>query len=357
MNVYKRSNSRFWWVKITHHKKSYYLSTKTENKDEAEQIALVYRRRLAGLSRDKAVAMLDLIMEEHEPLQGKAFLIRDLPTTWETFLKDEGSAISEKEHKRRWRTCHRFVEWTKGNGALQALSEVTPDVAWRFVSDCGGTAKTRQNISGSMSAVWGVLIRRGVVRDNPWKYARPKSNAAEQRTGRAFTPDEMSRILDAAKATPWLYTAILVALYTGLRRGDVFALRWEDVDLLGGVIHVTPNKTSRFNIRTVIPIHPALLRHLRDIEKYSGKVVPCDTPSHTERAWNPCLVKAGIKQVGNEKMTFHNLRHTFATWVRQTGADKGDAMLLCGHTNMATNNRYDHATNRLKEVIDRLPAI
>ena len=356
MNVYKRSNSRFWWVKITHNKKSFYLSTKTENRDEAEQIALVYRRRLSGLSRDKAVAMLDLIMGEHEPFQGKAFLIRDLPATWQSFLKDEGSPISEKETKRRLNTCHRFVEWTKRNGALQALSEVTPDVAWRFVSDCGGTAKTRQNISGSMSAVWGVLIRRGVVRDNPWKYARPKSNAAEQRTGRAFTPEEMTRILAVAKGTPWLYTAILVALYTGLRRGDVFALQWEDVDLETGVIRTTPSKTSRFNIHAVVPVHPILLAHLRTLDRADSVILPA-APNHTEKAWNACLRKAGIEQIGNEKMTFHNLRHTFITWVRMTGADKGDTMFLCGHTNMATNNRYDHATTRLKEVIDKLPTV
>lgn len=358
MGLYKRKGSRFWWYKITVNKRSRYLSTKTEDRLLAQQIALAAERRLRGLPRDKFVAMIDAAvgdsMQEHDA--DKTLLVSNLPATWEQFIKDEGRLLAEGTHRIRRGVCFRFSKWaTQKYGPTFFVDAVTPNVAWAFISSLDGTAKTKQNISGDLSAVWGSLIRRGLVKENPWRYARPSAKASEQRTGRAFSRREVSAILKAANGT-WLEPAVMVAVYTGLRQGDVLTLRWEDVDFEHGIIRVTPSKTERHGVRVVLPLHNALRDYLQSLPKTSPLVVP-KAPAHPSYDWKACLKNAGVKAHEGELMTFHNLRHTYATWVREAGADKGDAMLLCGHTNMSTNNRYDHAIDRLKEVIDKLPTL
>ena len=358
MGLYKRKGSRFWWFKLTVNKRSRYLSTKTEDKLIAQQIALAAERRLRGLPREKFIAMVDAVvgdaMQEFDA--DKSLLVSHLPATWERFIKDEGRPLASSTHRIRRGVCFRFSKWaTDKFGPSFFVDAVTPNVAWEFISSLDGTAKTKQNISGDLSAVWGSLIRRGLVKENPWKYARPSANVAEQRTGRAFNKQEVAAILKAAHGT-WLETAVMMAVYTGLRQGDVLALRWENVDFEQGLIRITPSKTERHGVHVTLPLHQALRTYLQALPKDSPLVIP-KASSDPSKDWRACLVKAGVKAWGNELMTFHNLRHTYATWVREAGADKGDTMLLCGHTNMATNNRYDHATTRLKEVIDRLPTI
>lgn len=147
----------------------------------------------------------------------------------------------------------------------------------------------------------------------------------------------------------------MIALYTGLRQGDVFALHWDDIDFARNRIEVEPRKTARFKRRVSVPMHRALADYLFALERQGEKVVAAP-PARAYFAWRLCLKRAGVKREG-ELTTFHSLRHTFATWIREAGADKGEQMLLGGWSNVATANRYDHAIDRLADVVKRLPKV
>ena len=56
-------------------------------------------------------------------------------------------------------------------------------------------------------------------------------------------------------------------------------------------------------------------------------------------------------------VAFHSLRHTFATMLRNAGADKGEQMLLGGWTNVSTANRYDHDLTKLAKIVEGLPCV
>ena len=56
-------------------------------------------------------------------------------------------------------------------------------------------------------------------------------------------------------------------------------------------------------------------------------------------------------------VTFHSLRHTFATMLRNAGADKGEQMFLGGWTNVATANRYDHDLTKSAKIVEGLPSV
>lgn len=359
MSVFKRKHSQVWYIALMRNGKRVQFSTGTSDYNEAKAIELAFKQRMGGGSREKFIALMDALMSgEEEAPRGKRHLVRQLPTTIAQLMEEERTQLVRISKRARVNTCHRFARWCAEHAPNCVFVDgVTADVAWSFISSIEGTTRTKQNVAGVLSATWGSLIRRGLTNENPWRYARPKVAPEECRTGRAFTPEEMGRILGAARAEPWLETAILIAVYTGLRKGDVFSLTWECVDLERGLIILTPSKTARFKRTVVLPIHPALARHLAGLERGGdGRVIGHEVTKNWGE-WKACLERAGVRPEGRELMTFHNLRHTFATWVRQAGADKGEQMLLGGWSNVETSNRYDHATERLREVVGRLPTM
>jgi integrase len=358
MSVYKTSKSRNYYIGLMVQGKRIQFSARTDDIDEAREMEYILKKRMGGLARDRFIAMVDALLDDgnSQPTNKYALLSR-LHLSVEEILKTENPNIKEKSLLTKTRICERFVRWLATNKeAVRLVSDISTEIAWRFVTSIDGKAKTKQNIVGELSAVWKMLMRMGLVSDNPWRNARPASNSSEARSGRAFTPDEIRAILSAPAMTDEMRTATLIALYTGLRQVDVFALEWANINWKTEMIEVEPSKTSRFKIRVRCPISPTLLNHLKTLKK-RGRCVIARKPSHPERIWNTCLKQAGIEAEGNEMMTFHNLRHTFATWLREAGADKGTQMQLGGWTNVSTANRYDHNTTQLKETIMKIPIL
>jgi integrase len=269
--------------------------------------------------------------------------------------------------------CDRFVAWCSKKVIGESVDDITAHIAFSFIESLDVSNKRKQNIAGDLSACWNMLLRAGLASQNPWKLARPRANLAEAKHGTAFSRDEVARIIDesrrfahidnngrvseerVAPRNTWLTTAIYIAVYTGLRQNDVFALEWKDISEDISIIDIIPSKTSRFKRRVVIPIHPVLVTYLRQLERGEGSIVKA--PHRPEYAWNLCVKRAGIVRGEHELTTFHSLRHTFATWCRESGADKGEQMLLGGWSNVATANRYDHDVSRLTQIVNGLPTV
>lgn len=300
----------------------------------------------------------------------------NLEETVSQLIVREGSKINEQSIKRRLSICRDFVEWARKQMLASDLEAVTVDVAWQYVSSLTTKAKSKQNRVGELSSAWSMLQRAGIVNENPWSKARPQSCPEEERTGRAFTQEEIVRILDESRQfvqtnkngkvdpnarsskrrTTWLTTAIMLALYTGLRLGDVLSLRWEDY--ADGVICFTPNKTKRSSrVKVRVPAHPALCEFLDGLQRGNDEdTIVRNAPLHTTHAWNLCVERAGIDRNDEALVTFHSLRHTYATMLREAGAEKAEQMLLGGWTTLNTANRYDHDMTQLKKVVDSLPS-
>ena len=122
------------------------------------------------------------------------------------------------------------------------------------------------------------------------------------------------------------------------------------------MIHITPHKTERHGIHLSIPLHPALKTYLLSLPRTAQSIVGHVPKAHATE-WKIVVRTAIGEDKSGALMTFHNLRHTYATWVREAGADKGEVMKLCGHTNIDTSNKYDHADGRLRAVVGRLPTV
>jgi integrase len=152
---------------------------------------------------------------------------------------------------------------------------------------------------------------------------------------RWLTHTEEKRLLDAATNPWWLRDCLMVALHTGMRRGEILNLKWVDVDFLRMTVTVVKSKNGE---KRTIPMSKTLYRTLKGIKvvDLAGRVFPISRSS-LRQAFIKTIAKTRI-----EDFHFHDLRHTFATRLVQNGADLYKVKELLGHKSISVTMRYAH---------------
>jgi integrase len=158
-----------------------------------------------------------------------------------------------------------------------------------------------------------------------WKDLKAKEPAWRTRF---LSHDEYARLMAAAH--PRLRPIILCAVATGLRQGNILSLDWRQVQLDVRAISVR----TKGDRPQVVRITPALMAALSAMPHRKGKVF--DT-ANFKRLWYEAVRAAGL-----EDFRFHDLRHTFASWARQAGADLADIKEGLNHSNINMTLRYAH---------------
>ena len=182
---------------------------------------------------------------------------------------------------------------------------------------------------------------------------------------------EQKKLVDyLLKDTDLYKTGILICLFMGLRLGEICALKWEDIDLQNRILHInrtvqrldcvnteSTNKTILFegppktihSIREIpVPefLYDILLSYSNSPCKgiyFLNSTTPMD-PRTYQYKFQSILKKAGI-----ESTHFHALRHTFATYALQSGADVKTLSCMLGHYSAGfTLNTYCHATRDMQ---------
>lgn len=178
----------------------------------------------------------------------------------------------------------------------------------------------------------------------------------------ALSADEVRTLADAM---PKKWRAlVLVAGFSGLRWGELTALRRRDIDLTGGGATVSVRRAvvrvkggwvvgrpkSKAALRTVPlpdPLRSILVDHMK---AYSGSgptglVFPAEVSEYLHRDNVREALKRAGKKIGHENIVPHDLRHTAATLFAEAGATLADHMTLMGHTSAAMSARYTHSTS------------
>lgn len=218
----------------------------------------------------------------------------------------------------------------------------------------------------------GLIPRNPLAAVRPPKAEDPMPNALSERTRRALLT-----YLDAAADTP-LNLAVLMVLSTGMREGELCGLRWADVDLKNrtlwvrrsvardnGKYYVKPPKT-RTSVRD-IPLTLALAEKLKarkdaqETELIVAGLEPSEErmsqiyvlgevdgsfmkPHGLWRPWKALADSMGLVGTQGRRPTFHDLRHTFATFAIAEGIDVKTVSSIMGHANAAmTLNIYASA--------------
>lgn len=219
----------------------------------------------------------------------------------------------------------------------------------------GLSAKTVRNINQVISSAMDMAVRHKLILSNPTEGCElPKVEHREMKT---LPAEQLGAFLREAKESG-VYELYYLDLATGLRRGELLGLKWEDIDLQNGIIHVRrqvarvdgevkelPLKTK--NSYRNISISQDAVAMLTEMEAHRSSVYVF--PSSTGGPISPDSVNnmlhRVLKRAGLPSIRFHDLRHTFATLALQNGVNIKTVSGMLGHFSAGfTLDTYAHVT-------------
>jgi integrase len=172
---------------------------------------------------------------------------------------------------------------------------------------------------------------------------------------RYLQPTELRAVLAACPL--WLRPIAGLAAFTAMRRGEVLTLRWLDVDLNGGRVLLPQTKNGDGRIVYLNALASDVLKsQLTETAKPTDRVFPLAndcTPDNISKGF-----AAVCRRLKIEDFTFHDLRHTAASWLRMQGADIHTVAQLLGHRDLRMAARYQHLSPEfLSTAVGRLDSI
>ena len=355
-----------WWMEYRTRSVRKVVSTGFRRRDAAKARMAWQAFRLAFALRPPRAAVdgiLGAIYGGAEEDAGRGVALDALWDEYAAWGAGKGRSVSAKTERWQREVVSRFAEWAKGRGAKDA-EDVTVPLARAFVASLGVSNKTLRNYCGCLSQVWGAVgqLRHGL--HDPWKAACPDRDGSSTRRA-AFTDAQIAAILaEAGRVGHGWRLACVLALYTGLRYGDVATLDWKDVDLERRLVSVTPRKTRRSSgVALVLPMAGPLHRELAEaarggtegfvLPEHGAKYTAGSTPQPVDPPFSAILKACGIE--GGE-YTFHSWRHTANTRMAEAGVPSAVRQMICGWTNDAMARHYDHATH-MGELVDAVGKI
>ena len=219
----------------------------------------------------------------------------------------------------------------------------------------GLSAKTVRNINQVISSALDLAVAQKIIPSNPTDACElPKVEHREMQT---IPEEQLQAFFAEAKATG-VYEMYYIELATGLRRGELLGLKWQDIDWKNGIIKVrrqiarvdgqiveAPLKTK--NSYRTVTISPQAIEVLKQqrAKTHDQYVFPSPnggpiSPDSVNNMLKRVLARAGIP-----KVRFHDLRHTFATIALQNGVDIKTVSGMLGHFSAGfTLDTYAHVT-------------
>jgi integrase len=162
---------------------------------------------------------------------------------------------------------------------------------------------------------------------------------------RYLSDEERMRLLAAchSSSNPRLYPLVVLALRTGARLGELLRLGWSDIDLARGQAIVQESKNGE---RRTLPLAAEcleVLHALGRVRRLGSDVVLATAGGQAtfpRKAWEAALRQSEVRD-----FRFHDLRHSFASYLAMSGATMPEIAAAMGHKTLAMVKRYAHLSD------------
>ena len=275
--------------------------------------------------------------------------------------KAKGSLVAESSLYARW------IHPALGGAPLATLSALDMEKLKAAMLEAGKSPASVKYAFAVVSQVWNQAKRDGLLSgDCPARaVALPKRDNRRQRF---LTPEEAHKLLRAlTRRSPQTHDMALLALQCGLRFGEIAALDWQCVDWHSGVLAIRDPKarTNRMAFMTK-DVRTMLERRQEEEQKADktagrifqgrqGQKLVAVSDTFTRIADE--MFNQGITDP-RQKVCFHSLRHTFASWLVQRGVDIYSVRELMGHADLKMTTRYSHLSpDGLRKAVEAVESV
>lgn len=237
-----------------------------------------------------------------------------------------------------------------GNLKLTEIRLGHGDQLIKGLTERGHNARGLNNIVGIFKRILIEAVKENRLEKNPLQYL--KELREPPRPDIYLSGDQIHKILNSNQGR-YFYSLFLVAINTGMRRGELAGLCWDRVSFERNFIEITRlrdrsglnDRTKTTKSRRFIPMNAVVRNHLLELKESALKEVvfldddgnPFDV-NHLYREFDKALKRAEIK----EHYRFHDLRHTFASHFMMNGGNIYDLQKIMGHTSLEMTQRYAH---------------
>ena len=309
-------------------------------------------KRAAVEAKHKADEEAEAARKAQEERENLTF-DRFFRTTYLPQQKADGKAprslAREDEFDRLW------IGPAFGNKPLRQIAPLDLERLKKAMTDKGRAPRTINYCLAVVRQVFNHARRLGLY-DGESPTSKVKKPTEDNRRLRFLAHEEADRLLEAlASHSPQVHDMALLALNCGLRAGEIFALTWGDVDLDRGVITIrgtnrkagTKTKSGKTRAAIMTDAVKAMLTG-RERGENSELVFPSERGGkivQVSDSFDRTVAHLGLNEGitdDRNRVVFHTLRHTFASWLVESGVDLYTVKELMGHGTLAMTERYSH---------------
>jgi integrase len=377
-SLIRQPTSKYWFAAFRDSEgKQHRRSTKETDKKRAQEVADQLERAAQGKGENLARLRRNFaeFCREHFRSETPTLSVRDHAQQWLDRRKVETAFAT---HRRYRNAIDRWLEFL-GPYADRGIEEITEAQVFAF-RDARATVSATLTANTELKIIKMIFRsarQQGFLFEDPAegvKTVKNRTNFAR----RPFSIGELRAVLPLAD-DEW-QSLIKFGLYTGQRLGDLALLTWSQIDLDRNEIRLTTRKTSK---RLLIPIAAPLREHLLAIagddprapvhpRAYATVSAQFERVGTLSNQFSDLLVACGLrgpqphrskgigrsgKRAGSD-LSFHSLRHTAVSLLKDAGIPDAVVMALVGHESSAMSDRYTHVGKEaLVRAAESLPEI
>jgi integrase len=250
------------------------------------------------------------------------------------------------------------------------LGQITPEMLAKLIRELeqqGLSASYIEELLKPLGGTFKYAMRKQLVTMNPLALLTPDDRPKrKERARREWTPEDVNALLEASRRIAMRptsqqdYSLLLeTAIRTGLRLGELLGLQWRDLDLKQGVLHVR-RQWTRDGVHSE-PKTPAAIRQVPLASELVMKLAehklasnhsaveqpvfasstgrPLNHRNVAQRGFEAAAKEAGLIAEGQPRVTFHDLRHAFASIMIERGLSSTVLARVMGHRDATTTER------------------